>query len=78
MIRTHNHQLAAAMGLRGLTQAELSRQSGVCTATISQLFQNKKRPHRSTLERLAAAVDFPPEDLFPEYFADGKKVRNED
>ncbi|HZK02182.1 MAG TPA: helix-turn-helix transcriptional regulator [Anaerovoracaceae bacterium] len=49
---------------RGISQLELSKQSGVSYGYISELEHNKKSPTVNTICRLAKALDCRPGELF--------------
>lgn len=52
--------------LRGWTEAELARRSGVTFETVSRVENAKHRPHKMTVEKLAQAFEVPPKQLDPE------------
>ena len=52
------------MNRRGLSQADLSRMTGLTTAGVSLMFTNKKAPRPETLNAIARAFEYPPEFVF--------------
>jgi transcriptional regulator with XRE-family HTH domain len=72
MVRQIPHRISAVSWLRvariarRLSQAELAEISGVSRVTITHLENTSRpRPHRRTEERLAAALGYAVEELFP-------------
>ncbi len=55
--------LRAIRAFRGLEQRELAKLSGVDQASISMLENDRRRPRRSTVEKLAAALGVEVETL---------------
>jgi transcriptional regulator with XRE-family HTH domain len=58
--------LAATLSRNGLTQAELSRRSGVHEVTISRIIHGHLEPTVTTAEKLARAAGISAEKLFAE------------
>ena len=56
--------LQEEMSIRGMSQADLARKTGLTTAGVSLMFTNKKAPRPETLRAIARAFDFPPEFVF--------------
>ena len=56
-------ELRALRQGRFLTQGELAERSGLTVATISRLENGRRRPHLSTVRRLAEALGVRPEKL---------------
>ena len=49
-----------------LSQAQLAAQSGVSDVTIGRLERGSNAPRESTIQKLAAALGVPPQELFRE------------
>jgi transcriptional regulator with XRE-family HTH domain len=66
-----SHRLAPALPLRlvrlarGYSQTHLAERAGVDTSTISRLENGHQRAYRGTQQRLATALRWDSEDLFP-------------
>ena len=58
------YNLRAEIAARGISQAALSRLSGVRQATISDVLSGKIEPTFETLERIAAALEISPTRIF--------------
>jgi transcriptional regulator with XRE-family HTH domain len=58
-------ELRRLRGLRGLTQRELSRNTGVDPSTLSQIEMGRRCPSLHTLETLADALDCEVRDFLP-------------
>lgn len=54
--------------VRGLSQECLAKLSGVSRPTIHRLEHGRRRPHKSTVIKLAQAVDLEPKELAPDFF----------
>lgn len=50
--------------LRGLTRMGLAKKAGVTYACVHRIMAGKRFPLWRTLEKLAAALDVPPEQLY--------------
>ncbi len=62
---TFAERLQQAMMLRGLTQLELAQRAGVGQPAISNMLRRNCRPQRRTVQKLAAALEVEPHDLWP-------------
>ncbi len=58
-------RLQSLLTERGVTQAELAGKVGVGQPAISMMLNRDCRPQRKTVEKIAAALDVTPEDLWP-------------
>jgi len=60
--------LRVVRAVRGLSQSQLAGrcEPPLARLTISRLENHHEEPQRSTAQRLAAALDFPVSELFPE------------
>ncbi len=56
--------LRRLMARNGLTQRELAQRSGLNLRTLKSLLSSRTRPHGRTLQRLAAALGVPVDELF--------------
>ncbi|MCA9309803.1 MAG: helix-turn-helix transcriptional regulator [Phycisphaerales bacterium] len=59
-------RLREVMEERGLTQSELAGRIGVGQPAIANMLARNCRPQRRTVERLAAALEVPPQRLWPD------------
>lgn len=62
---TFADRLRRAMEERGTTQSELAAKVGIGQPAISMMLKRECRPQRRTVEKIAAALDVPPEHLWP-------------
>lgn len=69
--------LAEIMGTQSLEQLELAALSDVSQSAISLLLQGRRQPRMETVEKLARALDIPPE-YFVEYRAEKARRLVED
>ncbi len=60
--------------LRGFTQRELSRNTGVDPSTLSQIEMGRRCPSLHTLETLADALDCEVRDFLPHGYAPPSKA----
>ena len=63
-------RLKHAMVLRDMTQGELADKIGVGQPAISNMLSRQCRPQRRTIDRLAAALEVKPSELWPGYDVD--------
>jgi predicted XRE-type DNA-binding protein len=62
---TFADRLRALMEERQLTQAQLAEKIGVGQSAISMMLNRQCRPQRRTIDKLAAALEVPPDELWP-------------
>jgi len=62
---TFADRLRRAMEDRGLTQSQLAAKVGIGQPAISMMLKRECRPQRRTVEKIAAALKVPAEDLWP-------------
>jgi len=55
------------MQQRGLSQSELAEKVGIGQSSISMMLKRHCRPQRSTIKRLAVALDVQPDQLWPAF-----------
>jgi lambda repressor-like predicted transcriptional regulator len=59
-------RLRTLLAAKGMTQINLAARIGVHQSAISMLLNRNCRPQRSTVEKLARALEVTPEELWPE------------
>jgi lambda repressor-like predicted transcriptional regulator len=62
---TFAERFRAAMTEKGITQAELATKVGIGQPAISMMLNRTCRPQRKTVQKIAAALDINPEELWP-------------
>lgn len=60
-------RLEAEMNRLGMTQAELAQKIGIGQPAISNIINRDSRPQRKTVEKIAAALNLPPADLWASF-----------
>jgi lambda repressor-like predicted transcriptional regulator len=55
--------LSYLRGIKGLTQARLSRKTGLSQSYIAKLESSERRPSQKALKKIAAALEIEPEKL---------------
>lgn len=60
-------RLRTVMDSRGLTQCELAAKVGLGQPAISNFLNRECRPQRRTVEKLAAALEVAPQELWPAF-----------
>lgn len=62
----YGHKIRKLLEERGMTQAELSRLSGIKESNISYIVNNDRSVRENTLRRICAALNCKAEDIWKE------------
>lgn len=63
---TFSDRLRHLLELKNMTQEELAERVGCTQSAISKMISRNARPHRTTIFKMATALDVAPTDLWPD------------
>lgn len=63
---TFSQRLRNILEQKNITQEELAERMGCTQSAISKMLVRNARPHKKTIFKVAAALDVPPTDLWPD------------
>jgi len=63
-METFGSWLLRELGKRGMSQADLAREAGLTTATVSRVINQERAPSAGTCAKVAQGLDMRPEDVY--------------